>query len=485
MNMLALGMFITLCLLLCRQYVKTGVLLTPGSSLLFASILLPVYLAYPFATTPESLIAIGQNTHFRTIQWGVDEVLVVVTVGTICSVVSYLLAPRLMAGWVVRFAKRAAPARLSRANLTMGACLTSLLSVSFMWGYFYYTGFVPLFSDPGARFRAARLPGGQFYEAAFTIANVGMIYLLGALALRKVRSYRFLTFLMIVVVGFSNLVTASRGNFLSPFLQAGLIYFSAKEKSEKLTPIRALVLATGVLLLAGFLQLLRYHADFSWDAVQDEILHGNTFFANLRDTGWVVSSFHMGNHDWFYGKTIVAGFLGFMPRDFHFRQEYRWGTVALKIVGAQDPEGYFGLAHVLFGDWYLNFGYAGVIVEGVILGLLMRLLDARLLEIRSRARNLNAYDYLAAFKVWFASLLTSFFFSSALTPFAYSYLAGYVAIFALAAMMQKIFLPNRALKAGWLPEGTRWQRKVDQGVESKPPSNFGGRPPRRSHAPSS
>jgi hypothetical protein len=472
MNVLAWGMFTTLCLLLYLQYRKTGVLFTPGSSWLFSFILLPVYVAYPFATTPESLSNIGQNAHFRTIQWGVDEVLVVVTVGTISGVISYWLAARFLAEWLARFAKRTPPARLSGASVTLGACLTSLLSILFIWGYFYYAGFVPLFDDPATRFLATRLAGGQFYEAAYTIANVGMIYLLGALTLRKVSSYRLLTVLMILMTSFSNLATASRGNFLSPFVMVGFIYFSAKGKSEKLTPVRALALATGLLLLAGSLQLLRYHAAFSWEALEDEILHGNTFFANLRDTGWVVSSFHMRDHDLFYGKTILAGFLGLMPRDFHFRAEYRWGAAALRIVEARDPEGYFGLAHVLFGDWYLNFGYPGVIVEGVILGLLMRLLDARLLEIRSRARTLSEYDYRTAFKIWFASLLISFFFSSALTPYAYSYLAGYVALFSLAAMMQTIFFRGRTPDARWLPPAHGlWhlQWNTEESIEGKLP----------------
>ena len=42
-----------------------------------------------------------------------------------------------------------------------------------------------------------------------------------------------------------------------------------------------------------------------------------------------------------------------------------------------DPETHFGLRPGLFGEWYFNFGWIGVVIQATLTGLLAGLIGAR------------------------------------------------------------------------------------------------------------
>ena len=67
------------------QYRRTKILLTPSNAFLIGTIILPVFVAYLLALSPESLAAIGQSGHALSMQWAADELLGVICVGTICA----------------------------------------------------------------------------------------------------------------------------------------------------------------------------------------------------------------------------------------------------------------------------------------------------------------------------------------------------------------------------------------------------------------
>ena len=104
---LDVGMLIGLCLIFYYQYKRTGLFFLPSSVPLLIGIILAVYVAYPLATSPQSLATIGQGRHFRTIQWGADETLVIVTVGVVFTVIAYVLTGLLMGRPVRRFSRAA------------------------------------------------------------------------------------------------------------------------------------------------------------------------------------------------------------------------------------------------------------------------------------------------------------------------------------------------------------------------------------------
>lgn len=458
MSALDLGMLAMLCLLFYYQYKRTRFLFSPSNVTLAIGFILGMYVAYPLATTPGSLDTIGQARHFRTIQWGADETLVIVTVGVICVVFSYVVFGLLMGRRVRRYAKVGlASPWISIDDVVMAACLTTFFALAYIFYVFYTAGALPIFSSNPLYWRAALAENvtGSLYLGACTVSSVGMMFLIAALALGKIRSYKLLSLVAIVGAAFANFSTATRGAFLWPFVWAGLIYFSAKQK--KLTLPRVLVVCAGILLVAAGMQMFRYHTDFSWAGIEDEVLYGDTFFANFRDTGWTLAYFELGRYNFFHGKTILAGLMGFLPHDESgFRTRYRWGTLALRMVGKDDPSTHYGLGQVMFADWYVNFGYWGVVFEGIIYGLFLRFMDERLLHIRARAKSLKQFDCYAAFLAWMWWVIVSNLISSATAPFAYPYLGGLIAIAALAAVVHKVSSGLRAVAhlPPVLPAGT-------------------------------
>ncbi len=440
MTGLDIGLLVGLCLLFHYQYKRTGVFFLPSGVLLLINIILAIYVAYPLATSPESLATIRQARHFRTIQWGADEVLVIATIGVLCTIFAYLVGGLLGTRTIRIFAHSAStPTSISINDVVVGACLAVFLAQGYVFYTFYRAGALPLFSsDPLYwRFALAKNFGGSLYLGALAVSSIAIIFLLAAISLRKVSSYKVLSLIAIGLTCFTSLSTATRGTFLGPFISAGLIYFSAKEK--KLTLPRTLAICAGILVLAASLQAIRYKSAFSWNETEDEILYGDTFFANFRDTSWTVAYFEADRYDFVHGRTILAGLLGFLPHDeSSFRSHYRWGTFALHVVGNDDPSTHAGLAHVLYADWYINFGYTGVAIEGLILGLVLRFFDERLLYIRNSAKNLKQFDCYAAFKTWSWCGVVTTLMSSATAPFAYPQIVGLLAIGGFAAAFHKI-----------------------------------------------
>ncbi|MGH9403296.1 MAG: O-antigen polymerase [Terriglobia bacterium] len=447
MTALDLGMMTLLLLAFYYQYRRTRFLFLPSNVSLLTGFILAMYVAYLLATSPESLEAIGQVQHFRTIQWGADEALVIVTIGIISGIVSYIISGLLMTRSVRRYAHAtfASPA-ISINDVVMGACITVFIALSYVFYAFYQAGALPVFSSNPLYWRSALAQnvGGSLYLGACSVASIGMIFLVAALTLGKIRSYKLLSIIAIGATSFTNFSTASRGTFLWPFVSAGLIYFSAKQK--KLTLPRALAVCAGLLVLAASMQALKYGNMPSWSQTEDEILHGNTFFANFRDTGWTLAYFELGRYNFVHGKTILAGLLGFLPHgEGSFRSQYRWGTFALRVTGNDDPTTHYGLGQVMFADWYVNFGYSGVIIEGLLFGLFMRFIDERLLYLRNKAKTLKEFDCYGAFRVWTWSSICSGLISSATAPFTYPTLGGLIAIGAFSLVVHKISQGLRAV----------------------------------------
>jgi oligosaccharide repeat unit polymerase len=101
------------------------------------------------------------------------------------------------------------------------------------------------------------------------------------------------------------------------------------------------------------------------------IFFGNTF-SDLRDFAWVYSTW---NHNFWAGKTYLAGVMAFVPR---FLSDFRdtWSIgVATATTAGFDPAVHPGLRPGIFGEGYFNFGFAGVVVVGLMLGIVARRVD--------------------------------------------------------------------------------------------------------------
>lgn len=164
------------------------------------------------------------------------------------------------------------------------------------------------------------------------------------------------------------LLTGSRGASIQPIMTAFVIYIIA-------TKYRNFIVIGGVAfsLLVGALVIgmLRGGSEgniteYILDNSVRTILYGNNF-SDLRDFAWFISG--LGD-TYFYGKTYLADYLGFIPSSImEFRSEYSLSAVTTRLAGISGPHG--GLRSPQFGEVYINFGIPGLLIISPIFGLIL------------------------------------------------------------------------------------------------------------------
>jgi len=88
---------------------------------------------------------------------------------------------------------------------------------------------------------------------------------------------------------------------------------------------------------------------------------------DTRDAAWVMSQW---DFEPLLGQTYLGGLVAMMPSGiFPLKKQWHLGLTGIRIVG-WDPEKHFGLRITFFGESFLNFGPAGVVILGLIMGCL-------------------------------------------------------------------------------------------------------------------
>ena len=213
-------------------------------------------------------------------------------------------------------------------------------------------------------------------------APVAMLALL--VCWMKFRAHSALVLAAILIVLES--LSGSRGSMLGAVFTLMLLLAGRSRSRIKLP---ALILT--VVLFAGAVLSVEMAKGSHRDVTAgDRIVYGNDF-SDVRDFAFILSRW---DRQPLYGKTYLAGLLGFIPRWMvPYREEYSIATYMNRIVGLKkDTHG--GLRPGPFGEAYLNFGYPGVIVLGTILGIILGFVRSQL-------------DWLRAMRVSDMAILTS------------------------------------------------------------------------------
>ena len=88
---------------------------------------------------------------------------------------------------------------------------------------------------------------------------------------------------------------------------------------------------------------------------------------DVRDAAWVLSQW---DFDPLMGRTYLGGLAAMVPSGiFPQKKEWHLGLTGVRIVG-WDDNNHFGLRVTFFGEAFLNFGLAGILALGVVLGML-------------------------------------------------------------------------------------------------------------------
>lgn len=170
-----------------------------------------------------------------------------------------------------------------------------------------------------------------------------------------------------------SLFLGARSSIIAPIIEIYTFNIFLRKKG-KISLLKLSVTGFFMLFLVLYLDAIR-----SGDTSIANTLTGmaiSTFYGNsfsdLRDFAWVLGSW---NGVYLYGKTYLAAFMSFIPSGLSaFRTQWSIGKVTAIMAGF-DPMVHPGLRPGLFGESFLNFGLAGVIVLGLILGYIYRYID--------------------------------------------------------------------------------------------------------------
>lgn len=146
----------------------------------------------------------------------------------------------------------------------------------------------------------------------------------------------------------------------------------------------------------------------------NEVFYGNAL-SDLRDFAWALSAW---NGDFLYGKTYLAALMSFVPRAIsEFREHWAIGVVTANLIGFSS-EVHAGIRMGIFGEAFLNFGTAGVLVIGVINGFLLQYAN---LQIKRRIE--SGAGVTSAYCATIPYMLCSQLFISSNFPTIYVFLA--------------------------------------------------------------
>lgn len=189
-----------------------------------------------------------------------------------------------------------------------------------------------------------------------------------------------------VVLATAQLLSGQRLPLAVALLVAVTLISVERKLPRWLMPPAFLAFTLFFVTMTGFTALLRLdptglrHENPIVASVNEAFLGNNII--DLRDGAWV-----MGEWDFqpLMGTTYLGGLVSLIPSAI-FPEKHDWhlGLTCIRIVGWGE-EDHFGVRITYFGESFLNFGWAGVVGMGVLMGTLYGVL-LRALHLAARMR---------------------------------------------------------------------------------------------------
>lgn len=259
--------------------------------------------------------------------------------------------------------------------------LTGLLTILILVLPMGITGIIPMFvSDPSAGEIDPRLmvTESSSLRALYNLGYGLMPFITAGLALlciRRARRFFGIDGILIVALMLAQLLSGNR----FPLALAGITTLCLI--SMELRIPRFLLAGSFALYMLFFTALGGLTGLLRWDrgllSEGNPMVHsieaaftGNNLI-DMRDASWVMSQW---DFEPLHGITYLGGLTAFLPSGlFPQKKEWHLGLTAVRIVGWDDAK-HPGLRITFFGESFMNFGLAGVITLGTILGILFGVL---------------------------------------------------------------------------------------------------------------
>lgn len=235
------------------------------------------------------------------------------------------------------------------------------------------TGVIPLFAADAALARAGNMES-DLQRALYNLGAGLMPFVTAGLAVLIARKPLRLLGMDGMLAASSVLMQLLSGNRF-PLAIAAFVALTLLSMERRLPRVLLLgafaacmVFFTG---LSGFTGLLRQDRDqlTEGNAVLNSVQAAFTGdnLIDVRDAAWVLSQW---DFDPLMGRTYLGGLASMLPSGvFPQKKEWHLGLTGVRIVG-WDDQNHFGLRITFFGEAFLNFGLAGVLALGTVLGIL-------------------------------------------------------------------------------------------------------------------
>jgi oligosaccharide repeat unit polymerase len=136
------------------------------------------------------------------------------------------------------------------------------------------------------------------------------------------------------------------------------------------------------------------------------LFYGNNF-SDLRDFAYILSYW---DGVFLFGKSYLAAFISFIPRHLSaFRNDYAISAYTNNFLGYEDGT-HGGIRGGLFFEPFLNFGFAGVFVSGLLLGISLKIANEQIIEqLFEKKDYIKAYSKKFIFIIFSSLMLTANF----------------------------------------------------------------------------
>ena len=335
---------------------RTGLLLTPVTFFFIFGFAHALFARYAASLIADKYNFVGP----ATLEPFLNQSFLIISVGLTCCLLGYVLFPCATAGRIGTLL-----ARVSSPEAFDQVCARSrmliILAIPLIVIGLQGLGGIPLLSDNlrHDRYLLNFTPEHRLDTFLVNRGREGIVFPAAALALGwYFRKRRIPDAAFAVLAAASCFLTATRSPVLFGLLVATtVLVWKGRFKTVLLTV--AVVLA-GLVISEIALGTDSSIGDREWTAVE----RFGADVAEVRDLAWTLVK-HDGNY---WGLTFLAGFLPVPAFASDFTQTYHLRTVTLNAIGFPLDAAHGGLRITWSGEWFLNFGWPGVVIGGFLYG---------------------------------------------------------------------------------------------------------------------
>jgi hypothetical protein len=363
---------------------RTGLVLTPVTFFFVYAVIHVLFGRYAALLLASKYTFVGP----ATFEPFVNQAFFIISTGLMCSLLAYLLVPCGSSGRISRLLVRIS-SKEALDKLFVRSRLLIVISIPLIIFGLQQLGGIPLLSD-NLRHDRYLLNFTSEHRLDTFLVNRGrefIVFPAAALALGWFLKKRRITDLLFVAAAaVSALLTATRSPLLIGMSIVMMVLVWRNEfKAVVLTVVAVLAaLLASEIVLGGDANT----ASDEWTVIQ----RIGADVAEVRDLAWTLSR----QDELFWGRTFLAGLVPVPAFATDFTQTYHLRTITLEAIHIPLSAGHGGLRITYSGEWFINFGWPGVVIGGFLYGWMCSWFSAIFHHLRSASALYPVGTFLAA-----------------------------------------------------------------------------------------